>query len=161
MPEPLTQKEALNKLARGNRFTEKRSAMSISKAVASKKHRKAQMLAWEEKPISNYLPLFKYLTLTQLYKIVSGYGEKWQQALVSFIAVWLVFASINWVWIEPKTVARQQAAQTEKWYRNTVFRGTGSAVLTLQALTLQRWDRDFQIKGASSLGQSLSLPCNT
>jgi|SaaInlStandDraft_6_1057023.scaffolds.fasta_scaffold43788_1 hypothetical protein len=110
--------------------------------------RKSKILAWEERPVSKYLPFLKYLSLTQCYKIVSGYGEKWQQALVSFIAVWILFTGLNLPLIQP---VQQQTTQVEKWQQDSLHRVTGSALFSFKVLTLQRWDRDLQLKGTSYL----------
>ncbi len=112
--------------------------------------RKAKMLEWEEKSVSKYLPFLKYLNLTQFYKIVSGYGEKWVQALASFVAVWLVFTSLNLFWVEPKvTMPQEQPARMEQWEKDPIHRLGGSALFSFKVLTLQRWGDDFQLKGAS------------
>jgi len=112
--------------------------------------RKAKMLEWEDKPVSKHPPFLKYLNLTQCYKIVSGYGKKWQQALASFIAVWLVFTGLNLFWVEPKAAATEaQLARKEQWKQDSLHRLGGSALFSFKVLTLQRWERDFQLKGTS------------
>ncbi len=117
--------------------------------------RKGQMLVWEERPLSKYLPFLKYLTLTQCYKIVSGYGEKWQQALASFLVVWMVFSGLNLSLIQP---VQQQSTQVEQWQKSSLHKLSGSALFSFKVLTLQRWDREFQLKGTSYLpGLFISL----
>jgi hypothetical protein len=112
--------------------------------------RKAKMLEWEEKPVSKYLPFLKYFNLTQFYKIVSGYGEKWVQALASFVAVWLMFTGLNLFWVEPKsTMPQEQPARMEQWKKDSIHRLGGSALFSFKVLTLQRWGDDFQLKGTS------------
>ncbi len=109
--------------------------------------RKAKMLEWKERPISKFLPSLRYFNLTQLYKIVSGYGEKWQQSLASFLAVWLVFTCLNLFWVEPKVADQQQIVQLTQWYQDPIHAFQGSALFSFKVLTLQRWERDFQLKG--------------
>lgn len=114
--------------------------------------RKWKTLEWEEKPISKFIPFLKYFNLTQCYKIISGYGEKWQQALASFVAVWMIFTGLNLFWIEPKTtMPREQTTQMEKWEKDSLHRVSGSALFSFKVLTLQRWSDDFQLKGTSYL----------
>jgi uncharacterized protein YjbI with pentapeptide repeats len=112
--------------------------------------RKAKMLEWEDKPVSKYLPFLKYLNLTQCYKIVSGYGEKWVQALASFVAVWLVFTGLNLFWVEPKAaMPQEQPSRIEQWEKDSIHRLGGSALFSFKVLTLQRWGDEFQLTGTS------------
>ncbi len=115
--------------------------------------RKAKMLEWEEKPLIRKLPflkLLKYFNLTQCYKIISGYGEKWQQALASFIVVWILFTGLNLPLIEPKVeMPQEQSEQIEQWNKHLLHRLGGSALFSFKVLTLQRWEKDFKLKGTS------------
>ncbi len=112
--------------------------------------RKTKMLEWQEKTVSKYLPFLKYFNLTQFYKIVSGYGEKWVQALASFVAVWIVFTGLNLFWVEPKAaVTEEQPARMEQWGNDSFHRLGGSVLFSFKVLTLQRWGDEFQLTGTS------------
>jgi hypothetical protein len=111
--------------------------------------RQCKMLEWEEKPISKFLPFLKYLNLTQFYKIVSGYGEKWQQALASFLAILIVCTNLNLFWVEPKATLLEETTRIEKWETDSLHRLGGTALFTFKVLTLQRWEHDFRLKGSS------------
>ena len=113
--------------------------------------REWKMLEFEGRPWVQKMPFLKFLkffNLTQCYKIVSGYGENWQQALASFVAVLILCTGLNLFWVEPK-VAPQETARIEKWGKDSLHRLGGTTLFTFKVLTLQRWEHDFRLKGSS------------
>ena len=112
--------------------------------------RKGKMIKMEDNILFQIFPFLKFFTLIQLYKIVSGYGEKWKRAFISFIFIWIIFSYYNPIWVEPKAeVSQEQPARMEQWKQDSIHRLGGSALFSLKVLTLQRWGDEFQLKGSS------------
>ncbi|MFQ5716176.1 MAG: hypothetical protein ACE5GQ_03655 [Nitrospinales bacterium] len=97
------------------------------------------------------IPSLKYFSLISLYKLFSGYGEKWYQALISLLALLALFASLNILWIEPQTKDVNVEPKEKiiwRWYASPPWEKFGNSLLyTFKIMTLQR-DFDFKpIKG--------------
>ena len=95
--------------------------------------------------------LGRKFSLTAWYKYLSGYGEKWGQALVSLFLAWLIFSSLNVLWIEPNKWNLHPDSFSEVVpCSKTLERCPGvkwvdSAFFTLNTMTLRK-DPYFRIK---------------
>lgn len=101
-------------------------------------------------------PFFRYFSLTFLYKLVSGYGEKWLQSLVSFMVMVLLFSGLNLFSIEPVSVSQNKNSACSGTYE--ICAGVSwldSALFTFQAMTLQRWDKTYRVKPENIFGRFL------
>jgi len=68
--------------------------------------------------------------------------------LASFAAILILCTGLNLFWVEQKYTA-PEPERIEKWEKDSLHRLGGTALFTFKVLTLQRWDREFQLKGPS------------
>ena len=79
----------------------------------------------------------QYVSLIFLYKLVSGYGQKWYQGLISFLVLVFIFSSLNLFWIKPiKEEGSQTCYKKAQFCRNVDF--GDSFLFTLRVMTLNK-----------------------
>ncbi len=114
-------------------------------------------------------PFYRYVSLISLYKILTGYGQRWFNGVTSFAVLILLFSWINWFGIEPKvpivdssqeaSTAEQPSGLPTSLCRQELSRCSGvdwkdAVLFTFQTMTLQR-SEDFRPKPDLWLGRTL------
>ncbi|MCH8157900.1 MAG: hypothetical protein IID18_09175 [Nitrospinae bacterium] len=89
------------------------------------------------------------LSLTLPYKLISGYGEKWGQALACFLGLWLAFSGLNLPLVElskthPDSI-KQPVSCSQSWNVCSGIEWRDTFFFTLNALTLRK-DPNVRVK---------------
>lgn len=99
----------------------------------------------------------QFASLNFLYKVISGYGQKWYQGLISFLVLALLFSIPNMYWIHPP---KETLAQYEMGEANSCLAGyeicpevywPQTFLFTLKVMTLNK-SLNYELKKAIWLG---------
>lgn len=99
----------------------------------------------------------RYLSLTAMYKYISGYGQKWMRAISWFVSFLIMFSILNSQWLEPLSDRTPKSLFTNQLGSDHVSKSAeliDSVIYTLNTMTLRK---DSRFGVTSSIGQAFTI----